>query len=1209
MLKNLILFVFLLPLVGFAQYTISGRVLNQADTKLLANVSVFLSSTTIGATTAMDGTFTLTGVMPGKYTLIVSAIGFETHNQAITISGSNVVLPGILMFPKTLALSEVTIKAHKGSNADKYLAWFKSEFLGQSDRAKDCEIINPDALAFNYDEAADKLMASSYGPLEIKNDALGYLVKYEITNFLLEHRDKDDKRVYYEGPVQMEQLKGTKNEMLRWNHNREAVYENSPMHFLRSALNNTLAEDGFSVQQYAIYANPERPADTLINRKISYYNDLKNKTTSQKDSLTWWMKKARLKKTFQTLMSYQLSGQEIVSAAGLPGQYALGCENDGLLVIYHSSSRFHLSGELSLGNPAATLINFNAPEAYFNRDGSITNPYSAIYYGAWGNARVAELLPTNYEAPTKSGAGNDHAVLNQVMAKLDTFKKTHIREKAYLQFDKPYYAAGDTIYFKAYVTMGEEHLPSNISGVLHVDLLNTQNKVDQSLKLPLTDGAAWGDFSLPDSLPKGNYNIRAYTRWMLNDGNYYTRDMTIGSLKDNKVPEAGSPQASVPKGTPDMQFLPEGGAMVAGLNLKIAFKSLNTNGKGLGARGVIIDDENQQVCVFEAGHLGMGFFTMKPRPGITYRAEVTFANGATSTIALPAIVAKGMALSVDNISIPKAGVKIAVNEACYLENKGKNYMLAIKSGDMVNMVSFRLDSPVMTFDILKRKLHTGIASVTLLSPAGEPLMERLFFVQNYEQLTLDVSSDKALYAKRGKVSLKLQASDRTTTPVQGHFSVSVTDEGKVPDDGHNDNNILSSLLLTSDLRGYVEQPNDYFRDTSMAAASLDLLMLTQGYRGYSMRRMLTDNPPVKYQPETGLAINGIVKNLFGKPIANATVTLITVKGGALISSTSDANGIFRFDGLDFADTTRFVLSAVNANGKNTTQITYVVDKQEPELTAAKPKNKPAVADTLLLPYMNNYRLQQSENIKYGRIHGILLKNVTIKAKAAPKPNIHNNLVSPEFADQVILPDQMPKGGSFSSRLEAVIHGAHVERIPVTLETKAGSYAFLNRASNYIRRPMRVIVDGTDSDGDLDELTGMPIESIEVLTSPGNIGAYGGLTLPPGRMYRGGYEGVLVITTAINKVDVASIGILPFTPKGFYKAREFYAPKYDYAPAAAGPADLRGTIFWKPELITAKDGIASFDFYNADGTGTYKVTIEGIDSKGNLGRQVYRYKVE
>ncbi len=86
------------------------------------------------------------------------------------------------------------------------------------------------------------------------------------------------------------------------------------------------------------------------------------------------------------------------------------------------------------------------------------------------------------------------------------------------------------------------------------------------------------------------------------------------------------------------------------------------------------------------------------------------------------------------------------------------------------------------------------------------------------------------------------------------------------------------------------------------------------------------------------------------------------------------------------------------------------------------------------------------------------------------------------------------------------------------------------------------------------------------------------------------------------------GILPINVQGNYKAREFYSPKYESNITTPQP-DLRSIIYWQPELTTDKDGYASFNYYNADGKANYRVVIEGIDEKGNIGRQVYRYKVE
>jgi len=86
------------------------------------------------------------------------------------------------------------------------------------------------------------------------------------------------------------------------------------------------------------------------------------------------------------------------------------------------------------------------------------------------------------------------------------------------------------------------------------------------------------------------------------------------------------------------------------------------------------------------------------------------------------------------------------------------------------------------------------------------------------------------------------------------------------------------------------------------------------------------------------------------------------------------------------------------------------------------------------------------------------------------------------------------------------------------------------------------------------------------------------------------------------------GVYSFIPPGYYKAREFYSPKYNVAEANKAP-DTRTTIFWAPNLVTDPDGNAAVAFFNSDGTGTYRVVVEGIDTKGNLGRQVFKYKVQ
>jgi TonB-dependent SusC/RagA subfamily outer membrane receptor len=796
---------------------------------------------------------------------------------------------------------------------------------------------------------------------------------------------------------------------------------------------------------------------------------------------------------------------------------------------------------------------------------------------------------------------------NAVASQLKKYLVNRPAEKAYLHFDKPYYAAGDTIYFKAYVTLGEKHEPSKLSGVLHVDLINAKNKIDQSIKLQLQDGVAWGDFTLPDSLPAGNYRVRAYTQWMRNEGEdaFFYQTIPIASIANNKIPESIVRQpAQIPNNKADIQFFPEGGSLTTGIRSKVAFKAIGNNGLGIDVKGTITDNENKEIAAFTSERLGMGYFHLTPLGGKTYQAKLIFADGTQNTIDLPKPETKGIVLTINNDSIPKASVTIAVNKAYYIENRNKDYSLLIYSGGIATTVPCKLDSTVITMDILKRRLHTGIATVTLFSPIGEPLCERLLFVQNYDQLNLDVKSDKVAYGKREKVSIKLNALDRAGIPSAGHFSVSVSDESKVPVDENNENTILTSLLLTSDLKGYVEQPNYYFIDTSEAARkNLDLVMLTHGYRRFEWRKVLnSEYLPIAYSPEKGLEISGQVKNLFGKPVAKGTITLLPSKGGPLVSSIADDKGLFRFSNLVFYDTTRFVLSAVNAKGKNSTKLAWFGDKPEPFIIPDR-QNDINIQDRAMTAYLDNTKKERNEWINYGRGKGIMLKEVKIRDVKLDDKYRTQSLAGAGHADQVMHADEIEKIGgmlttSLNGRLRGVVFlGQPGSQIPVL--TVGGMSGM---GDNSIPG-MLLIVDGSQ----------MPIENINYFSS-NDVETVELLKYASTAIYgMDGGGGVIIITTkqggGRNIKDIASIGILPIAPVGFYKAREFYSPKYETPDLYARRLDLRSTIYWQPEIQTDKNGSASFDYYSADGTGTYKMVVEGIDGNGNLGRRVYRYKVK
>lgn len=1119
----------------------------------IPNASVFLSNATIGAKTTQEGAFILNAVKSGKYELVVSVIGFATYKQTINITEGNILLPDIALSPIIYALEEVTIKQSSDPNRARYLSVFKEQFLGKSELANQCKILNPEILDFVYDDNTETLTASSADFLIIENNGLGYRIRYLITNFTYSDKDLSAKKLHYEGYILFEELNGKQSEEKDWQRARLQVYKGSALHFLRSLQSKHLDAEGFRVLQIV---NPQR--GEKAKSKIS-----------------------------PILLNFSLSENEIMSKTDQSGVYALGCDFDSFHITYNEDHRFSKRGQMNIiDNPAnrdITILNFNTPYALFDHNGAWLDPNSISYRGAWGNGRVAELLPVDYIPPVIQSNANKGGLTN-IVNKLKDYKSEHIVEKAYLHFDKPYYAAGDTIYFKAYVTVGDRHELSDISGVLHAELINAYSKIDQSINLQIKDGVAWGDFALPDTLPGGHYRIRAYTRWMQNqdDYGYFDQEIKIGPINNKITESATEALPPVTANKIDLQFFAESGNMITGVSSKIAFKAVGVNGKGVSVRGIIIDNDNKEVTTFASSHLGMGFFYIKPEPGKNYKAEINYADGTKNTINLPEVRENGINLSINNSEIPRAVVKIGASDAFYRQHKGEELPLLIYSGGTIATIACKLDSQQIVLDILKRRLKTGIAAITLFSADNEPLCERLIFIQNYDQLSLNVKSDKTNYKKRERAGIRINVKNRAGDPAIGHFSVSVIDENKVPVNESAEHTILTSLLLTSDLKGTVEQPNYYFININDETQSnLDLVMLTNGYRQFEWKPLLNDSyPPMAFRPEQGLSISGNAKTLWGKTLSSGTVSLVSSAPGAqLLSVPVGGDGSFKFSDLLFTDSGKFILQAVNGKGANTTVLTY--KKEEAPVVMPLNGNTQLDVNLSMSRYLENNRLKFDDYLKYNKVK--MLKQVNIKAVKRNDNYRSSALGGPGNADLVIHMAQLPVTGSLSTTISSKLRGPYARNI------MRGSFKGL------------VILDGVPF-SDMDLINVYDVETVELFYGP-SAAIYG---------VRGG-GGVVVVTTkaggGLSSKDISSTGILPITVPGFYKARLFYSPKYESLEQTGNRPDLRSTIYWQPELTTDKDGDASFNYFNADGEGSYKVVIEGIDENGNLGRQVYRYNVQ
>lgn len=359
MFKSLLLIFWLSPLVVLGQYHISGRVVDLTDKKPLGNASVFLNNATAGTKTNDDGTYTVTQVRGGQYDLIISIVGYATYRQTIMVN-NNLILPDIELVPQAIALREVQI--HPDPEWAKHYDMFRREFIGTTENGRKCKILNPKVLDFHYDKVARELTATSSDFVEIENKALGYKVKYLLTNFSMNYVTGV---FYFEGPAFFEELEGRESAKKKWRQNRLKAYQGSSRHFLRSVIANQVAEEGFKVERLIRKPNPD------------YNGNLGTKYIS-------------------TLVNTPLAPREYAMRTQIKDQYAMAF-NDCLYIVYNKKP--DKGGTEFSPQYTVSIVTFEEPYAYFDNNGTIINPLSTINEGAWANNRMAEVLPVDYEPP------------------------------------------------------------------------------------------------------------------------------------------------------------------------------------------------------------------------------------------------------------------------------------------------------------------------------------------------------------------------------------------------------------------------------------------------------------------------------------------------------------------------------------------------------------------------------------------------------------------------------------------------------------------------------------------------------------------------------------------------------------------------------------------------------------------------------------------
>jgi hypothetical protein len=642
----------------------------------------------------------------------------------------------------------------------------------------------------------------------------------------------------------------------------------------------------------------------------------------------------------------------------------------------------------------------------------------------------------------------------------------------------------------------------------------------------------------------------------------------------------------------DVSFYPEGGNLIAGQTAKIAFKALNSDGNPLDVRGEIFNSKNEKITDFSTFHEGMGQFTFTPIADETYYAVVE-AQGEghkAKKISLPKVQTETYGLAgvwrQNNLLISVKKPETMPEEKLYL---------AIHTGGMLTYATeWDFTKELMILD--KAEFPSGVSHILLLTEDFQLISERLVFVLNEDWISPEISTNKTTYRTREQVKMNIYHDALDVPSLDNIFTtmaISVTDDQDIKID--TTQNILTAILLTSELKGNIVNPAYYFQTGNKRAEfAADLLMLTHGWTRYDIPKAMRGNFQfLTVQNEESQSFSGLVKGgLLHKPYSNSQVTMISTNTGFFDTIKTDENGRFEFTGFEFPDSTNYIIQALTKRGGETVEL-FVDEITFPSLSPSKPFSARQKGQELFeLEDFSNYVVKANEKYTFENgMRMIHLSEVTVRGK---RHRSFYNLAP----DEALTERDIKLSGDMRNLLSKV---PSLRFTSDTVRFRAHGKSGSNSNPPMIMIDGRIVASGDNLPDDttmdwlvLDILNSIQMDNIaqvNIVHSPAKLYMYG----------QQGKNGVIEIFTKNGwNYAKARFNVKSITPLGYQTPVEFYSPQYDTPDARNNSApDLRSTIFWKPNVVSDENGKASLSFFTADSQSSYSAVVEGVTFDGKL----------
>ncbi len=799
-----------------------------------------------------------------------------------------------------------------------------------------------------------------------------------------------------------------------------------------------------------------------------------------------------------------------------------------------------------------------------------------------------------------------HSAAQNIDSALSRLVSQYPAEKIYIQYDKEYYVAGETIWFKAYLY--SDGKPSGMSTNLYLQFTDSKGQLIFNNKYPVSGAVAKGNIDVPDSLPQGNYYIRAFTAGMLNYDKAFIYEKNVFVFKPSTTAAPGTPVAQ----NVSLQFFPESGNLIDGILTVVGFKATDQWGSPVDVNGVIKTEDKTTIASFKSHHDGIGKVQFIPQAGKKYIAEVETGSGPGSYL-LPVVQPTGINLKIQD---EKGGKKFLLSRSEKDKDRFDNLLLVVEINNHIvyeNEIAFEEYLSVIGH-LVTGSLPSGILHFTVFNKDRIPLAERLSFVDNGEYRGVaEVKVTKENTEKRAENIFEINFPDS----IQRSCSVAVIDLSGF---SLNDNdNIWSRFLLTSDLKGYIHDPAWYFvrhpadsfgeNQNDTLKQALDNLMLTHGWSRFNWAKILSGEfPEKKYSDGYLIQISGIVneeKN--NKPVEAGKLRVFFL---------DQDSSLFSYN-IPVGENGQFLIDSLAIFGKTKLYYSYTDKSDKENLVTIKTDNNVLPGNVMgtitgsiqeypvIQPIASKKQdiIRSYEFAKNGNQEGKLLENaiVTVKQKR-PVDIINEKYTSDLFRtggqikiDNINFPpvDRAMNGVDFVlNRISTVFiqNGTFVNQKNFSIQDngRTGPKLFIQPA-----RFWEVGLFINEMPTNIAHLKSLRADQIAMVKffEAGSVVA--GMSYPGGALavYLNYEAGIVKEEKKISKY---------IEYNGYSVSKEFYSPDYSVPGTNIKKADHRTTLYWNPEIFTeSKPGNVQLKFFNNDYSKKFKIVVEGFDAEGRL----------